>query len=124
MEPIRDVSALRPVLDALREKKLIASLTPEGRGHMISHALYRPQEMEKLRAQFAHGAAPAASDEDQAEPAAPATPTSTAHSGGRSGEVEELKAQVSQLRADLEDLSATVAQLRDEVQQFRSELGG
>ena len=28
------------------------SLTPEGRGHVLSHALYPPQELEHLQAQF------------------------------------------------------------------------
>ena len=27
-------------------------LTPEGRGHVVTHALYQPAEMEKLRAEY------------------------------------------------------------------------
>src|SRR5688572_5694260 len=50
MEPIADVAALRPVLDSLKAKDLIVSLTPMGRGHVVTHNLYEPQEMEKQRA--------------------------------------------------------------------------
>src|SRR5690606_19608238 len=48
MEPIADLGALRPVLDSLSSKKLIVSLSPAGRGHVLSHALYLEREMEKL----------------------------------------------------------------------------
>ncbi len=40
MEPIADLAALRPVLDSLKAKGLILSLSPAGRGHVLSHALY------------------------------------------------------------------------------------
>ena len=50
MEPIPDVAALRPVLASLQSKGLVISLTPEGRGHMVTHALYEPRELEKVRA--------------------------------------------------------------------------
>jgi uncharacterized protein YceH (UPF0502 family) len=50
MEPIADVAALRPVLESLVSKRLVVSLTAPGRGHMVTHNLYEPQEMEKQRA--------------------------------------------------------------------------
>ncbi len=53
MEPIADVAALRPVLDALKAKGLVISLTPVGRGHTVTHKLYEPRELEKQRAEFA-----------------------------------------------------------------------
>ena len=49
MEPIADVAALRPVLDSLTAKRLVVSLTSQGRGHVVTHNLYEPQEMEKQR---------------------------------------------------------------------------
>ena len=45
MDPIDDLGALRPVLASLKEKGLVLSLTPEGRGHMVTHALYEPREL-------------------------------------------------------------------------------
>src|SRR5688572_4929475 len=53
MEPIADVAALRPVLESLKAKGLLVSLTSAGRGHVVTHALYEPREMEKLRAEYA-----------------------------------------------------------------------
>lgn len=60
MEPIVDLPALRPVLDSLKGKGLIQSLTREGRGHVLSHALYQPRELERLRAEY--GSADSGSD--------------------------------------------------------------
>ena len=59
MEPIADLTALRPVLASLKLKRLVIPLTPEGRGHIITHALYPPRELEHLRAQYASGGAAA-----------------------------------------------------------------
>ncbi|MGO8753496.1 MAG: DUF480 domain-containing protein [Thermoguttaceae bacterium] len=59
MEPIADLTALRPVLASLKVKRLVIPLTPEGRGHIITHALYSPCELEHLRAQYASGSAAA-----------------------------------------------------------------
>src|SRR5262249_8237460 len=39
MEPIADLAALRPVLQSLKGKNLVIPLTPEGRGHVLTHAL-------------------------------------------------------------------------------------
>ncbi len=57
MDPIPDLAALRTIVDSLKAKRLIVALTPEGRGHMLSHALYMPQELEALRRRLA-GAEP------------------------------------------------------------------
>jgi len=53
MEPMTDLSQLRAVLAALRDKGLVVSLTPESRGHVVSHTLYLPKEMERLRQEYA-----------------------------------------------------------------------
>ena len=58
MDPIADLTALRPILDSLAAKKLIVSLTPPGRGHVLTHALYQPQELEKLRREHHAESAP------------------------------------------------------------------
>lgn len=111
MEPIRDLGALKPILDSLKQRGLIISLTPEGRGHAISHALYRPQELERLQAAYA-GRVMAGegglSDEEE-------TPRRAAAAAGDE-EIAALRQEVGQLRADL-------AALADEFRQFKSELG-
>jgi hypothetical protein len=60
MEPIKDLGELRPTLDSLEAKRLIAYLTPPGRGCIVSHTLYLDREMEKVRREA--GAATASSD--------------------------------------------------------------
>src|SRR3984893_6107575 len=55
MDPIADLAALRPILESLKAKGLIVSLSHEGRGHVLTHALYLPEELESLRAQFGSG---------------------------------------------------------------------
>lgn len=53
MEPIKDLSDLRPVLDSLETKRLVAYLSPAGRGAMVTHALYQEREMDKVRREAA-----------------------------------------------------------------------
>ena len=61
MEPVADLNALRPVLDTLIQKDLVVSLTPTGRGQVVTHNLYTPERLEKLKQQYASGhSAPAA----------------------------------------------------------------
>ncbi|HLA84421.1 MAG TPA: DUF480 domain-containing protein [Thermoguttaceae bacterium] len=55
MEPIAGLPELRPVLASLKAKGLVIPLTPEGRGHVVTHALYQPPELDKLRAQHGTG---------------------------------------------------------------------
>src|SRR5438477_6111875 len=40
MEPVADLSALKPVVDGLVERGLMIELTPPGRGQLVSHGLY------------------------------------------------------------------------------------
>ncbi len=49
------MNALQPILASLMEKKLIIALTPPGRGQLITHNLYLPEELENLRAKIAAG---------------------------------------------------------------------
>ena len=145
MDPIADLAALRPILDSLKAKGLIVSLTPEGRGHVLSHALYQPQEMEKLRREHAAGAATAplssplagegpgvmGSAPTRAIPAIPAqthpAPASTAVAEAAAAvgrEVASLRAEVSQLRSQLEELADRQRRTDDELHQMKSALGG
>ena len=79
MEPIADVSALRPVLVALKQKRLVIALTPEGRGHMVTHVLYEPRELEKVRAEAASGVVAHDSAESSDSSHEPEIATKVAH---------------------------------------------
>lgn len=142
MEPIADLTALRPVLDSLRAKRLVISLTPEGRGHVLTHALYQPRELEHLRAQYgAARIAPAADEEagtrpPERVPLRPATaapqPAAVPISGGAASpliaeirrEIQELRTQLTQLQSDVHELATRQREIDEEVRGLRDALGG
>jgi hypothetical protein len=145
MDPIPDLAALRPILASLEAKKLIVSLTPQGRGHVLTHALYEPREMEKLRAEYAGqvasappGGVPAtprdpAPQRPSAAPAAvapahpaPASPPPAVEVAGRqagSAPVDSrLSGQVSELREEVDQLRDEVTRLRREMDELLAQL--
>lgn len=138
MEPISDLAALRPVLASLKSKGLVIPLTPEGRGHVVTHALYHTRELEALKAQY--GQVPAAAAYDLARapeqapptgeaplrpptshPAAPAPQPEVAEALRR--EIDELRSQLSQLRDDLEELADQQQRTDDEIRELKEILG-
>ena len=111
MEPISDVAALRPILDALKHKGLIVSLTSEGRGHVLTHALYEDRELEKLRAEHQGQAARPMEEDDERPPVlsrALSPPTNSAELTELRGEVAELRDELSKLRDEFERLAASL----------------
>jgi uncharacterized protein YceH (UPF0502 family) len=138
MEPISDLAALRPVLASLKSKGLVLPLTPEGRGHVVTHALYQPRELENVKAQF--GQVPAASlsaPGGQLErgllagglpPQAPIpqpTPAGIEPTvvEAMRGDIDELRSQLGQLRSDLEELADRQQQTDEELRELREVLG-
>lgn len=142
MEPIGDLNELRTVLASLKAKRLVIPLTPEGRGHAVTHALYHPAELDRVRAQYAQSVpamdttadetlsppAPAASIPSAlpSRPVAPAAPppAPAEANGALRRELDELRAQVAQLRSDLSDLTGLLHQTVDELERLKAELGG
>jgi uncharacterized protein YceH (UPF0502 family) len=138
MEPIADLAALRPVLNSLRAKNLLVQLTPPGRGAVVTHNLYQPSELERVRREHGGGrAAEAGIDEPDFEaagdvagtpPPAPAAasqaaaPTPPSHD-----EVAVLRGEVADLRARLEELHAqyeqSTARLQRDLDDMRRQLG-
>lgn len=107
MADIPDLAALKPVLDSLQGKGLVVALSEPGRGQVVTHALYTPREMERVRAEYASGAsAPAASIP---RPTSGATDSRPAPSPG---ELESLRAEVAQLRSEVDELRAAVDDLK------------
>jgi len=49
MENIDSVASLQPILQRLIERKLVVSLTPPGRGQMVTHGLYSDTELEQVK---------------------------------------------------------------------------
>lgn len=91
MEPIADLGALRPVLQSLMQKKLVISLTPEGRGQVITHGLYQANEMDKVNAR--------AGEISASESSRPAPPPKISTDA-----VSELREEINELRHEIEQL--------------------
>lgn len=116
MEPIADLAALRPVLESLEKKGLLISLTPEGRGHVVSHALYMPAELERLKERYA--AQRGRPEPDVESSSRSAEPTSDG------GLVPELWELVTQMQAQIDDISREMKAVNDEMARLKAELGG
>ncbi|MEO2046769.1 MAG: DUF480 domain-containing protein [Pirellulales bacterium] len=137
MEPIAGISELRPILAQLQEKGLIEYLTPQGRGCIVTHALYQPQELERLRAE--HGGptvspSPAASHSEPSvstgpaiEPADPVEVNVDILNREDRQQLESLQSEVTSLRQQLTDfrqqVESTVDQLRRDLEDLNRQLG-
>jgi uncharacterized protein YceH (UPF0502 family) len=134
MEPIPDLAALRPILTALKARELLLPLSPEGRGHVVTHALYEPHELEQVRAQY--GPAPAASAVREPTPArqpagavpmpsGPAVPpVEKALIATIRQELDELHTRLTEVRVEVEQLSSRQDQVDDELRSLKDALGG
>ena len=129
MDSIPDVAALQPILQSLKQKGLVVPLTPEGRGHVVTHALFTPSEMEKIKAEYSSGVAAPAPIQPfprTNQPAAPTQAPVVAHTMPTSNleaELQELRSQVAQLRSDLDDLTSAYQQTEEELRRLREDLG-
>jgi uncharacterized protein YceH (UPF0502 family) len=106
MEPITDLIALKPIVDALLKRRLMIELTPPGRGQIVSHNLYEVRELAEVRARLA-GLPPEAlaSHEERRAPmaAAPGAPDALVR---LRAEIAELRAEVTQLRERIGELES------------------
>jgi uncharacterized protein len=140
MDPIADLAALKTLLDALKAKGLVISLTPEGRGHVVSHALYKPREIEALKVKYSGSTTPAVAYRDQFADAAPSPKPGVSATAPRAAvipadsadnvipamkrDIESLRTEVVQIRAELEGIAADNRRLADEVRSLKEALGG
>jgi uncharacterized protein YceH (UPF0502 family) len=143
---IKGIGDLVPVVNRLIEKGLIIELTPKGRGQMVTHNLYREDEVTRLQSEFSslsrnpiaergdvgasastnNSAAPQAEYQKASVPAiepvqASAIPATDDErevhaTGNRSPEIEELRATVNELIEQVSDLTRKVAELRSLVE--------
>jgi hypothetical protein len=136
MEPFKELGDLLPVVDRLREKRLLIYLTPAGRGAVVTHNLYQPQELDKVKAE-AGASAPATDDaayrnvvtSAAPSPRAAAIPGATSPKQPReeAPAVEQLHAEMAALRRELaalrEHAAGAVADLRLEFEDLKRQLG-
>jgi hypothetical protein len=131
MDDIADLETLRSHLEHLQAKGLVQSLTPPGRGHVITHGLYEARELEAERAKFsAMAAAEVLEDEAPRTVSSPApaprptTPAQIAASSTASHDLNELKAQLADLRSEVSELRQLIAAQDAELRRLRDALGG
>lgn len=118
MEPIAGLPELKPILQSLIDKDLVRSLTPEGRGQVVCHNLYKPRELEQVEAHAtAAQSAPqpmAGSADDVELPSSADESIPVLLSGGMTtGWAHVSQDRFDQLQAEVTRLQAEVASLRD-----------
>jgi len=114
MEPIEDLAALKPIVDDLVARTLMIELTPPGRGQIVSHNLYPPDELAALKAQHGGPAGRpgvAAGETPVMRVAAAAPPSVAAATPGSPmtdvrAEISELRGQIAKLEERIERLEA------------------
>ncbi len=67
-EPIADLQTLQTLLDGLIQRGLVVALTPAGRGQLITHNLYLPEELARLRQLTGNATAAQAAPQQQQQP--------------------------------------------------------
>jgi uncharacterized protein YceH (UPF0502 family) len=114
---IKDMNDLRPILDVLAQKKLIVPLTPAGRGQVVTHALYQPQELEHLQEKYKGFVASDDATDDEEEPVAraatprAASPVPVAAPARNADELDVLRREVAELRDEVSRLKKEIEDL-------------
>ena len=117
MDRIEGVNELKPIVAGLIGKGLIVELTPPGRGQMVTHGLYRSDELEQLRAQFS-GARPqddAPLNQPRREVAGSSAPVLTP----AITQTPVVDDRIDQLVQEVADLKQTVAELRQQLSEVQ-----
>lgn len=107
MDKIDGLNELKPLVAKLLEQQLIVELTPPGRGQMVTHGLYEPDELSRLRSQFSNYQ-PA--DEPRSSP-----PPADVNRASPSPDE-----RIDRLVSDVADLKATVESLKQELSDVRA----
>jgi uncharacterized protein YceH (UPF0502 family) len=119
MEPLVDLQALQALLDALTPRGLVVYLSPPGqkRGVMVTHGLYPPEELEKVRQAFA---ATAVTSEDDERPSRASTARSELVAAATA---PAWATELAAVRADVEELRRCLDTLVEEIRDLKSALG-
>jgi uncharacterized protein len=113
MEPLADLPVLQANLEAMTPRSLIIYLSPPGqkRGVFVTHGLYPPEELEKVRAAFSGRSAA----EEEPTPRSFVTrqdATPAVAESDWTAEVAALRVEIANLRSALDGLAAEVRELK------------
>lgn len=127
MEPIKGLTELEPVLASLQAKNLILYLSEPGRGAVVTHNLYQPRELEKVRREA--GSLAAESTPELAPRAAPVTAAATAApiARGPATGIDSSRDDLAALRAEVAamriEFQTAIESLRDDLETLNRQLG-
>ncbi|MDA0657428.1 MAG: YceH family protein [Planctomycetota bacterium] len=113
MEPIADLSALRPVIQSLIQKRLVLSLSSEGRGQIVTHNLYPSDELARLKSKVTAQELATVPETSVAPPVLPIAASSPA----RASAPQVVSSAASDTRVDAE-----LHWLRNEIESLRKDL--
>lgn len=116
MEPLPDLATLQAHLEALVGRGLAVYLSPPGqrRGVVVTHNLYPPDELERVRKTFADAPPP---DDDPAPRAVARRADSAAAAA------PAWRDEVAALRVEVQELRGRVDVLAEELRELRTDLG-
>ena len=130
MEPIKGLTELEPVLAGLEAKKLILYLSEPGRGAVVTHNLYQPRELEKVRREAGNIATESTFEPAHRAPSAPpaVAPAPIAPMARMpSGDAVPSRDEIATLRADMVALriefQTAIESLREDFETLNRQLG-
>ncbi len=104
MEKIAGLEELKPILESLIQKGLLVELTPPGRGQIVTHNLYEPDELQRLQADYADGVPGAA--------AADLSPRVDSRASSSENErIEQLESRIQQVEEALAECQRRLDEL-------------
>jgi uncharacterized protein YceH (UPF0502 family) len=122
-ENIADLPTLQSLLDSLMARGLVVALTPVGRGQLLTHNLYLPEELSRLK-QLAGNRPPASSlsPADQWVASGSQTPPPIAHAvtASSTSNQQTRDNELAQMRDELADLRDEVERLKDRLDRLES----
>ena len=100
MEKIEGLSELKPIVRSLVDKGLIIELTPPGRGQLVTHSLYMPEELAKIERELNSGGPSA--------PSPSPVQSSPSPSSDMENRLDELTRQIEDLKQQVEEIMQTL----------------
>jgi len=117
-EPIADLGTLQNLLDALMARGLVVALSPAGRGQLLTHNLYLPEELSRLKQLLGTRAATAADESRPSSAYVHAPPASQL----AAAPAAKLQSSAVDGLAELQQLKDEVAELREQVERLTDRL--